>query len=78
VRGRASRAGRGNIPGVTWHVLAAIFALLMLARNAPRALRLGGPREERAGALLAVVNVVLAVGILAYAVKGLAARLISS
>jgi hypothetical protein len=63
---------------VTWHVLAAIFALLILARNAPRALRLRGPREERAGALVAAVNVALAVIILVYAVKGLAERLIST
>lgn len=63
---------------MTWHVLAAIFAVLMIVRNAPRALRLRGAREERAGALLAAVNVALAVAILAYAVKGLAASLISS
>lgn len=63
---------------MTWHLLAAIFALLILARNAPRALRLRGGREERPGALLAAVNVALALVILVYAVKGLAARLISS
>jgi hypothetical protein len=57
-------------------VLAAALALVMLARNVPRLLRLRGAREERAGALVAAVNVALAVAILAYAVKGLAGRLI--
>ena len=52
------------------------LALVMLARNGPRLLRLRGAREDRAGALVAAVNVALAVAILAYAVKGLAARLI--
>ena len=62
--------------GPTVDLLAAALALVMLARNVPRLLRLRGAREERAGGLVAAVNVALAVVILAYAVKGLAARLI--
>jgi hypothetical protein len=62
--------------GPTVDLLAAALALVMLVRNGPRLFRLRAAREERAGALVAAVNVVLAVAILAYAVKGLAARLI--
>jgi hypothetical protein len=63
--------------GPTLDLLAAALGLVMLVRNVPRLLRLRGAREERAGAPIAAVNVILAVAILAYAVKGLAARLIS-
>jgi len=65
--------------GPAVHLLAAALALVMIARNGPRlvrALRPGIAPEERAGALIAAVNVALAVAILVYAVKGLASRLI--
>ncbi len=48
-----------------FHALAAGFALLMLARNLPAALR----RQP-----IAVFTCVLAVAVLAFAVKGLAGR----
>jgi hypothetical protein len=56
--------------------LLALFALAMLVRNGPGAL-LAVRGERRAAHLTAAVNVVLAVAILTWAVKGLAARLIS-
>jgi hypothetical protein len=57
--------------------LMALFALAMLVRNGPGAL--SAVRGERRGpTLVAAVNVLLAVAILAWAVKGIAARLISS
>jgi hypothetical protein len=57
-------------------LLAAALAIAMLVRNGPRLPRLRGAREERAGGWIAAVNVALAVAVLAYAVKGLVARLI--
>jgi hypothetical protein len=56
--------------------LLALFALAMLVRNGPAALR-AVRGERRAATLVSATNVVLAVAILAWAVKGLAARLIS-
>ncbi len=61
---------------MTFHVLAALFAVYMLARHAPRAVRLLGSPEGRAAATIPIVNILLAVAILAFAVKGLAASLI--
>jgi len=58
------------------NVVLVLFALVMLARNGPLALRiLRG--ERRTGTVIAALNVVLAVAILVVAVKGLAERLIS-
>jgi len=60
------------------HVLAALFALYMLLRHLPGARPLLR-RETRARptAIVSAVNVLLALAILAVAVKGLVARLIS-
>ena len=55
--------------------LLAIFALLMLVRNGPPALR-AVRGDRRAANLTAAVNVLLAVAILAWAVKSTASRLI--
>ena len=55
--------------------LLAIFALLMLVRNGPPALR-AVRGDRRAANLTAAVNVLLAVAILAWAVKSTATRLI--
>lgn len=60
----------------TFHALAALFAIYMLARHAPRALRLWRSPEGRAGVLVPLANIVLAMAILAFAVKGLATSLI--
>jgi hypothetical protein len=61
----------------TLNVLAALFAVFMLVRHGPRAVRLLGAEGSRAGALLAVLNVLLALGILVMAVKGLSGALIT-
>jgi hypothetical protein len=60
------------------HVLAALFASYMLVRHLPGALALLR-REGRARqmAVVSAVNVLLALAILAVAVKGLAGLLIS-
>jgi hypothetical protein len=62
----------------TLHVLAALFAAYMLVRHLPGA-RAVFRRESRARpmALVAAVNVLLAIAILAFAVKGLLGGLIS-
>jgi hypothetical protein len=59
------------------NVLLALFALYMLVRYVPRVVRLARAPEHRGGALVPLVNVVLAVAILAFAVKGLVAGLMS-
>jgi hypothetical protein len=62
----------------TLHVLAALFAVFMLVRHLPGAralLRKEG--RARPMALVAAVNVLLALAILAVAVKGLVGGLIS-
>lgn len=61
----------------TFHVLAALFAVYMLVRHGPRAVRLARSREHRNAALVPLMNVVLAVVILAAAVKALVSGLIS-
>jgi hypothetical protein len=61
----------------TLNVLAALFAVFMLVRHGPRALRLLRAEGSRAGAIVSVVNVALAIGILVMAVKGLARALIT-
>ncbi len=60
-----------------FHALAALFGAYMLVRHAPRALDVLRGRQRGALAIVAVLNVVLAVAILAVAVKGLTAGLIS-
>ncbi len=59
------------------NVVAALFAVFMLARHGPRALALLRGDGARAGAIVSLVNVALALGILVMAVKGLTGVLIS-
>jgi hypothetical protein len=59
------------------NVLAALFAVFMLVRHAPRAVRLLRGEGARAGAIISLLNVALALGILVMAVKGLTGVLIS-
>ncbi|WP_242344927.1 hypothetical protein [Anaeromyxobacter terrae] len=61
---------------MTFHILAALFSVYMLARHAPRAVRLLRSPEGRAAAAIPIVNILLAVAILAFAVKGLTTSLI--
>ncbi len=61
----------------TLNVLAGLFAVFMLVRHGPRAVRLLRAEGPRTGAIVSVLNVALAVGILVMAVKGLTAALIS-
>jgi hypothetical protein len=63
---------------VSLHVLAALFSAYMLVRHLPGALALRR-REARStpAALVAGVNVLLALAIMAVAVKGLVGGLIS-
>lgn len=60
-------------------VVAGLFAVYMLVRHVPLAVRaLRGGGEHRAGrAVVPIVNVLLALAILAVAVKGLAGALIT-
>jgi hypothetical protein len=59
-------------------VLVALFAAYMLVRHVPRAAALFRNEERgRAMALVSLVNVALAIALLALAVKGIAGRLIS-
>ena len=63
---------------VSLHVLAALFAVYMLIRHLPGALALRRSEARSApAALVAGVNVLLALAILAFAVKGLVGGLIS-
>ncbi len=59
------------------NVVAALFAVFMLVRHGPRALRLLRADGARAGAIVSLLNVALALGILVMAVKGLTGVLIS-
>ena len=61
----------------TFHVAAALFALYMLVRNLPRAVRLARSPEHRGRVVIPLANVVLAVAILAAAVKGIVSVLMS-
>lgn len=64
---------------MVFNAVAALFAAYMLIRHVPRALAaLGAPRGEgrRVDALVAFLNVGLALAVLVVAVKGLAAGLI--
>lgn len=59
-------------------VLIALFAGFMLVRHIPRAAALlRGEAQGRAMAIVSLVNVALAIALLALAVKGIAGRLIS-
>jgi hypothetical protein len=59
-------------------VLVALFAGFMLVRHVPRAAALlRGEAQGRAMAIVSLVNVALAIALLALAVKGIAGRLIS-
>jgi len=59
------------------HVAVALFALFMLVRHGPRVVRLFRGEGTRSMGLVSLVNVVLAVAILAVAVKGILGGLIS-
>jgi hypothetical protein len=59
------------------NVVAALFAVFMLVRHAPRALRLLRGEGARTAAIVSLLNVALAIGILVMAVKGLTGVLIS-
>ncbi len=61
----------------TLNVLAALFAIFMLVRHGPRAARLLRAEGPRGGAIVSLLNVALALGILVMAVKGLTGVLIS-
>lgn len=60
-----------------FQALAAAFAVYMLVRHGPGVLRLARGEGSRANGIVSLLNVLLAVGILAVAVKGLARVLIS-
>lgn len=59
------------------NVVVALFGAFMLVRHGPRALRLVRGQGPRAMGIVSLLNVVLAVVILAVAVKGLMGGLIS-
>ena len=59
------------------NALFALFAVFMLVRHVPRAVRLLRTEGARAGAIVSLLNVALALGILVMAVKGLAGVLVS-
>ena len=65
---------------MTLQVAAGLFAIYMLARHAPqavRALRTAAPGERRMGrAVVPILNVIIALAILVVAVKGLVGALI--
>ena len=61
----------------TFHVLAALFAVYMLLRHLPRVVRLVRSPERRGAVVIPLANVVLALAILAAAVKGLVGAVIS-
>ncbi len=61
----------------TLQILAAAFASYMLVRHGPKAYRVLRGEGPRAMGMVAILNVVLAIGILAVAVKGLVRALIS-
>ncbi len=58
-------------------VLVALFAAFMLVRHGPRAVAVLRGQGPRTMGIVSVVNVVLAVALLAVAVKGLVGHLIS-
>ncbi len=61
----------------TLNAVAALFAVVMLVRHGPRAVRLLRGDGPRPAAIVSALNVALALGILVMAVKGLAGALIS-
>lgn len=65
---------------MVFNAVAALFAAYMLVRHVPRvaaALRAPRPAAGRAGMLVALLNVGIALAVLVVAVKGLAAGLIN-
>ena len=62
---------------IGFDVLVGLFALFMLVRHGPRAVAVLRGQGSRAMGLVSVLNVLLAVAILAVAVKGLVSGLIS-
>ncbi len=56
----------------TFHAVVAVVALFMLLRHAPRAVRLLRGGGAPFGVVLELVNVVLALVVLVFALKGLA------
>lgn len=65
---------------MVFNAVAALFAAYMLVRHVPRvaaALRAPRPGAGRAGMLVALLNVGIALAVLVVAVKGLAAGLIN-
>jgi hypothetical protein len=62
---------------IGFDVVVGLFAVFMLVRHGPRAVAVVRGRAPRAMGLVSVLNVVLAVAILAVAVKGLVSGLIS-
>jgi hypothetical protein len=60
-----------------FHVLAALFGVYMLVRHAPRAAEVLRGRRGGALGIVSILNVLLAVAILAVAAKGIAGALIS-
>ncbi len=64
--------------GTTLHVVVILFAAYMLVRHLPGAWALArGRAQGRPMALVSAVNVVLALAILGYALRGLATSLLS-
>lgn len=62
----------------TLHLLAGLFGAYMLVRHLPAALSLArAEARRRPMAMVSAVNVLLALAILGYAVKGLVATLLS-
>ncbi len=61
----------------TLNVVAALFGAFMIARHGPRAVRLLRGDGPRTAAIVSVLNLLLALGILVMAVKGLSGALIS-
>jgi hypothetical protein len=65
---------------MVFNAVAALFAAYMLVRHVPRflaALKATRPGAGRTGALVAALNIGLALAVLVVAVKGLAAGLIN-
>jgi hypothetical protein len=73
-----ARVGPGYRSRMVFNAVAALFAAYMLVRHVPRAVAALSGRQDarRAGALVALLNVVIALAVLVVAVKGLATGLI--
>ncbi len=62
---------------IGFDVVVALFGLFMLVRHGPRAVALLRGQGSRSMAMVSLLNALLAVAILAVAVKGLVGRLMS-